>query len=241
MTFNRPEKYNALLPETVGLMTHMFSELASDEDLRVVVLTGAGRGFCAGVDLDALAAGADFRASAGGDISAMLRFPHPIIAAVNGVAVTGGLEIALACDLRIASSEARFADTHARVGLIPGWGLTARLPQSVGQGWARQMSFSGEFVDAATAERIGLVNEVVEPAQLMTRTLAIANGIAGADRSTVTTLKSIFNEMRDGVGADALRQESKHTPVAGPHVRDRRAFTDRTNNLRRQPKQGGRS
>src|SRR4029453_5828611 len=101
--------------------------------------------------------------------------------AITGVAATGGLGLALACDFRIASETARFADTHSRVGVVPAWGLTARLPQAVGQAWARQMSFTGDFVDAATALRIGLVNQVVPAADLLDTAVGLAARIPATD------------------------------------------------------------
>jgi enoyl-CoA hydratase len=235
LTLNRPDKLNALLPEMVDALRSAFHDLTADPDARAVVLTGAGKAFCAGVDLAALARGADFRASAGGDISPMLRFPRPLIAAINGPAVTGGLELALACDFRIASTAARFADTHSRVGLVPGWGLTARLPQAVGHGWARQMSFTGDFIDADTSLRIGLVNEVVEPHTLLPRAIELAQSIARSDAPTVMALKAIFDVHRDGTGREALALELEHTPRDHPHVTDERRFTERSAQLIRRP------
>ena len=160
VTLNRPAKHNALTFEMVELLGTRLRELADDAAVRALVLTGAGeKAFCAGIDLNAIADGG-FTIE---QIHPLSQFPHPVVGAVNGVAVTGGLEVALNCDFRIASTNARFADTHSRVGVTPAWGLTARLPGAVGDQWARQMSFTGDFVDAETALRIGLVNEVHAP------------------------------------------------------------------------------
>lgn len=207
VTLNRPEKLNALSPGLLADLGRALDELAADPDLRALVLTGAGKAFCAGLDLGELGVDADFGLT---QMRPLVEFPHPVIGAINGVAVTGGLEIALQCDFRIASSNARFADTHGHVGVVPGWGLTARLPQAIGQSWARQMSFSGDFVDAATALRIGLVNEVVEAGGLLSRCEQLAASIAATNRPTVATVREIYNASRDQTGATALTMEAEH-------------------------------
>ena len=150
MTLNRPEARNALSPELVARLQATCVECDERDDVAVMVLTGADPAFCGGIDLKRLAAGTS---SAIGLIGNGPFPPHrkPIIGAVNGVAVTGGLELALACDFLIASDRARFADTHARVGVMPGWGLTVELPRAVGLRRARQMSLTGNYLDAPTA------------------------------------------------------------------------------------------
>jgi len=207
LTLDRPAKHNALTPELLAALGAHLDDLARDPQVRAIVLTGAGRAFCAGLDLSALEAGASFGPE---DIAALTRAPQPVIAAVNGVAVTGGLELALACDFRIAATTARFADTHARVGVVPGWGLTARLPQAVGEAWARRMSFTGDYVDAATAHRIGLVTEVVEPEELLPRAIELASAVATTEPTTLRAIRSIYDEARDGTGGDALAREADH-------------------------------
>ncbi|WGL54022.1 enoyl-CoA hydratase [Nocardioides sp. BP30] len=207
LTLDRPAKYNALTPGLLAALGGQLRDLAEDPEVRAIVLTGAGAAFCAGLDLDALGGGADFGPD---DIAPLIGSPHPIIAAINGVAVTGGLELALACDFRIASTNARFADTHARVGVIPGWGLTARLPQAVGQAWARRMSFTGDYVDATTAHRIGLVSEVTDPDDLLPRAISLASSIATTEPTTLRTIRSVYDEVRDGTGADGLNREAAY-------------------------------
>jgi enoyl-CoA hydratase len=204
VTLNRPEKYNALSLALLGALRQALEELAGQEALRAIVLTGADPAFCAGLDLGELAAGVDFGTGA---IDALRRFPVPVIGAVNGVAVTGGLELALACDFLVASERARFADTHSRVGVVPGWGLSARLPQAVGQAWARQMSFTGDFVDASTACRIGLVNEVLAHETLLNRAVAIAQATATTSRGTLSKVRELYDLVRDGTGGAALQAE----------------------------------
>lgn len=141
---------------------------AADSGVRVLVLTGAGRAFCAGLDLREIDSDSFAGANAHSDpVLALQRFPHPVIGAINGPAVTGGLELALACDVLIAFTQARFADTHARVGVVPGWGLSQKLPRLIGIGRAKEMSFSGNFIGAEQAERWGLVNRVVSPEELL--------------------------------------------------------------------------
>jgi enoyl-CoA hydratase len=204
LTLNRPGKYNALTAELVAELAGLLAELAADDSLRALVLTGADPAFCAGLDLVQLGNGAEFSPDA---LAGLAGLPVPVIGAINGVAVTGGLELALACDFRIGSERARFADTHARVGLTPAWGLTARLPQAVGQSWARQMSVTGDFVDAATALRIGLVNELVPHDSLLDRALQLARNVTSTDRETVTRIRQLYDLTRDETGARTLARE----------------------------------
>ena len=152
------------------------SEAETDDAVDVVILTGADPAFCAGLDLKELGSGATSGSggSAGSEIVDLTKaarplppMTKPLIGAVNGVAVTGGLELALACDFLVASEHARFADTHSRVGIQPGWGLTVALPAAVGVRRAKEMSATGNFVDAATALSWGLVNHVVAHDELM--------------------------------------------------------------------------
>ena len=226
ITLNRPDKLNALNSALRAALVEALTRAASDEAVRVVVLTGAGRAFCAGVDLNELGgeAGANQAfvdtITAGPVSAALAALPQPLIAAVNGVAVTGGLELALACDVIIASTEARFADTHARVGVLPGWGLSQRLSRAIGLYRAKEMSLSGNFIDAAQAERWGLANRVVAPAELLPASLALAADMCSADCATQRQLKRLID---DGYGMNfaaglALEQERarSHARSAGP-------------------------
>ena len=168
VTLNRPAAMNALSTDLRNAITRTFTELSTDEGIRVIILTGAGRAFCAGLDLKELGGEVPAAEKLEGDpATAMLSCRQPIIGAINGVAITGGFELALACDVLIGSTEARFADTHARVGVIPGWGLSQRLPRLIGIGRAKELSLTGNYLDAAQAERWGLLNHVVEPAELI--------------------------------------------------------------------------
>ncbi|MGE0335968.1 MAG: enoyl-CoA hydratase [Gammaproteobacteria bacterium] len=197
VALNRPESLNALSRELRQRLVDLFRTLAEDVSARVVILTGAGRAFCAGVDLKELGAGGarpEVRDPAHDPTAAIAAFKGPVIGAVNGAAVTGGLELALACDFLIASPAARFADTHARVGLYPGWGLSQRLPRLIGITRAKEMSFTGNFVDAATAERWGLVNRVVDADALLPTCQRLAADMASADPAMLVAYKRLIDE-----------------------------------------------
>lgn len=203
VTLNRPQAMNAL---SVGLMTELtacIDALAADASVRVLLLTGAGRAFCAGLDLKELGAGQGSLARGGtgaprpDPVAAMERFAGPIIGAINGAAVTGGFELALACDVLLASPAARFADTHARVGIAPGWGLSQRLSRAIGPYRAREVSFTGNWVAAEQAAAWGFVNHVVPADELMTRARALASDMLGTVPEMLLRYKAVI---RDGYG-----------------------------------------
>lgn len=206
VTLNRPESRNALNSEVLRVAPEAIACLDADDAVEAIVLTGADPAFCAGLDLRELGStGANLGAS-GADGQGHRRGPFatrttPLIGAVNGPAVTGGLEYALACDFLIASERASFADTHARVGVMPGWGLTVLLPQAVGVRRARQMSVTGNYVDAPTALAWGLVNEVVPHDELLDRARRLAADIATNDRAGVAQMLRTY-EATTGVGVD---------------------------------------
>ena len=196
VTLNRPEAHNALNRALSEAITTTFAELAVADSVRAIVLTGAGRAFCAGVDLKALTDEPELL-SFGPEspiIIALEQCPQPIIGAVNGAAVTGGFELALACDYLFASEQARFADTHARVGILPGWGLSQKLSRIIGVNRAREMSLTGNFIDAQRAEAWGLVNRVRASESLLDEALASASQIADGDPNAVVALKSLMND-----------------------------------------------
>ena len=214
ITLNRPRSMNALSVELRDRLSDAFDEAAADSAVRVIVLTGAGeRAFSAGLDLKEVGR-YGLRHGPGGSqarnlAKAMSSCAKPIIAAVNGVAVTGGLELAFACDILIASSRARFADTHVRVGVTPGWGLSQKLPRLIGISRAKEISLSGNFIDAEMAMRWGLVNRVVDPDQLMPTARSLALDIAQCDPEMVARYKQLID---DGFGlalssAMALEEE----------------------------------
>jgi enoyl-CoA hydratase len=203
VTINRPDARNALSREVRRLLPKLMTEADGRDDVDAVVLTGADPAFCAGLDLKELGSGAADLSDAGavGNVAPGGHrngpFPQmrkPVIGAVNGVAITGGLEVALACDFLVASEQARFADTHARVGIQPGWGLTVLLPQAVGLRRAREMSATGNFVDAATALSWGLVNHVVPHGELLGFAQRLAADIASNDARAVQTIYATYDE-----------------------------------------------
>ena len=189
LTLNRPHARNALSTELRAQFYAALSDAEADDDVDVVILTGADPAFCAGLDLKELGDTTELP-----DISP--KWPAmrtPVIGAINGVAVTGGLELALYCDILIASENARFADTHARVGLLPTWGLSVRLPQKVGVGMARRMSLTGDYLSADDALRAGLVNHVVPHDELLGKAQELASAIAAKDRRTVQEHKRMYD------------------------------------------------
>jgi E-phenylitaconyl-CoA hydratase len=175
VTLNRPDKRNAINDEMRAELTEAFARFDADPSLRVVVLTGAGSAFCAGGDLSASTAPDPNRPRI---VEPLDRFSKPVVAAINGLAYGGGLELALACDLRIASSAARFALPEVRIGSLPGSGGTQRLPAVVGPTLAAQMILTGEPIDAPRALAAGLVSQLCEPDQLLATVLGHARTIA---------------------------------------------------------------
>lgn len=198
LTLNRPASLNALNRALRAELAASFAALATDGETRVIILTGAGRAFCAGVDLKELGSGAARvgtpRDPAYDPTAAMGQFPGPIIGAVNGAAVTGGFELALGCDLLIASPAARFADTHGRVGVHPAWGLSQRLPRLIGLARAKELSLTGNFVDALTAERWGLVNRIVPAEDLLATCQALAQDMLSLDPDMLISYKRLLDD-----------------------------------------------
>jgi enoyl-CoA hydratase len=217
VTLNRPLAMNALSLALRRELVATFDALSADAGTRVVVLTGAGaKAFCAGLDLKELGAQRDVTAAVvpaaeQDPVAAMARFAGPIIGAVNGVAITGGFELALACDLLIASSNARFADTHARVGVMPGWGLSQKLPRLIGAARAKELSFTGNFIDAEQAAAWGLVNHVVPPEQLLPRALALAADMLSALPEMVPAYKRLIDDGLAGTLPEGLQLEKERS------------------------------
>jgi enoyl-CoA hydratase len=183
LTLNRPEKRNALNAPLRLAILDALGNAWKDADTRAIVFTGAGdKAFVAGADIAEFEGRTpvdQFRIMEGASIyDALERSPKPVIAAVNGFCLGGGMELALACDIRVASSTARFGQPEVNLGILPGGGGTQRLPRIVGLGAALQMILTAEMIDAVEALRIGLVQEVVEPAQLLERAIAVAETIA---------------------------------------------------------------
>jgi enoyl-CoA hydratase len=198
VTLNRPAARNALSREVLRTLPRIVRECDARDDVRVVVITGADPAFCAGLDLKEL--GSDDRRR-GGLAEAptepggpLPRIGKPVIGAINGAAITGGFELALNCDFLVASERARFADTHTRVGIQPGWGLTVLLREAVGVRRARELSTTGNFLDAPTALTWGLVNHVVAHEQLLPFCRQLAADIASNDPAGVTRILATYHE-----------------------------------------------
>ena len=196
LTLNRPGALNAL---NLALRTQLVETLVAldaREDLRAIVLTGTGRAFCAGLDVKELGNSGNNVAEniEGGDLGATISgLKTPIIAAINGLAVTGGFEITLACDIVIAAESAWFQDTHAKIGLLPGWGLSQRLPRVVGPYRAKEISLTARRVGAAEAAQLGFVTRVVPDERLVVEALAVARAIAQWPAAHARRIKSLID------------------------------------------------
>jgi enoyl-CoA hydratase len=195
VTMNRPEALNAFNSEQLGLLKATFDALGEDRSVRAVILTGAGdRAFAAGADIKDMAemdaaAGLAFGRKGHAAASAIELLPQPVIAAVNGYAFGGGCELAIACDIRLAAENARFAQPEVGLGIPPGWGGSQRLPRLIGPGYAAEMIFTSRHVSAEEALRIGLVNAVYPLDQLMPRAREMAAAIARNGPAAVRTAK----------------------------------------------------
>lgn len=235
VTLNRPQAMNALSKALRQRLHDVMREVDEDEVVRAVVLTGAGdRAFTAGLDLkelgsDASALGAaNAKAPTDNPVKAIEQCRKPVIGAINGVAITGGFEVALACDVLVASSTARFADTHARVGIVPGWGLSQKLSRIIGIGRAKELAFTGNFIDAETALKWGLINHVVAPEKLLPFAQKLAADMAGIDPEFVATYKSLIDDgyggtFADGMALEAERSSAANSQVTPEDVEERRA------------------
>ncbi len=209
VTLNRPEALNALSAALRNRISEVFTELEADDAVQVVILTGAGRAFTVGLDLKELGGEkpADEAVSSRDLGEAIGAMSKPVIGAVNGFAITGGFEIALMCDFLIASPEARFADTHARVGVVPGWGLSQRLPRLIGINRAKELSLTGNYLDAETACAWGLVNRVVPAAELLPTCQQLARDIVSTEPVTRGEIRRIMDAGWDSTLAEGMQIE----------------------------------
>jgi enoyl-CoA hydratase len=216
LAIHRPEAMNALTPAMMEVMADALAANASDGTLIAVVIAGRGDVFCVGADLKAaqenVYAGADDRGREFvARASALMRqiecFPAPVIAAVNGLALAGGLELVLCCDLAVAVSTARFGDAHANYGLLPGAGGSARLPRRIGALRAKQMMFTAELIDAEHALRWGLINDICAPHELEPKTEALVAKLAAKSPLGLRRMKRLINEGLDVDIEAALTKE----------------------------------
>lgn len=234
VTLNRPRAMNALSRELRKAIVDAFADFAERGDVDVAILTGAGRAFCAGLDLKELGGESGESTGVGAAVSetdvvaALEGFDRPVIGAINGVAVTGGFEVALACDVLIASTEARFADTHARVGILPGWGLSQKLSRAIGIYRAKELSLTGNYLSAETAEAWGLVNRVVEPDGLLPACEALARDMQSCVPEVMRGYKDLIDRghamtMQDGLQLERRASAQQARGVSPEQFAARRA------------------
>lgn len=215
LTISRPEQLNALNMETIAELETVLDAMAENESVRCVIITGAGeKAFVAGADtreLESLDVDGALKLSADGNrvFRKIQRFSTPVIAAVNGFALGGGCELALACDIRLAAENAVFGLPEVSLGIFPGWGGTQRLPQLVGYGVAAELIFSAGRMDARRAGEIGLVNSVVALGELMNTAMDLAERIAGNAPAAVKAVKKTMQSGQDGTLGDGIRVETR--------------------------------
>ncbi|MBE6225218.1 MAG: short-chain-enoyl-CoA hydratase [Bacteroidales bacterium] len=195
---NNPQAMNALNSTVLGELDAAFSEIGKDADVKAVIITGEGRAFVAGADISQMSTMSAAEGKAFGEQGAAVfrkieQLPVPVIAAVNGFALGGGCELAMACDIRIASVKAKFGQPEVGLGITPGFSGTQRLPRIVGMGIAKELIYTADIIDAAEAYRIGLVNKLAEPETLMEEALKMANKIASKAPIAVRYSKEAIN------------------------------------------------
>ncbi len=252
LTLNRPQAMNALSKALMTALAEAVDRLAADPAVRVLILTGAGRAFSAGLDLKEIGAGKGSLGSlpaaegslgsrpaaegslggtdaqpVGDPVAALGRFPGPVIGAINGAAVTGGFELALACDVLLASTQARFADTHARIGVAPGWGLSQKLSRAIGPYRAREVSFTGNWVSAEQAAAWGFVNRVLPPEGLLAAARELATDMLGTLPAMLLRYKAVINDgyaltYSDGLALEKTRARAFNAQVESADVEQRR-------------------
>jgi enoyl-CoA hydratase len=234
---NRPQKLNTLSIQLRRELSQAVAALEADPAIHVLIITGAGRAFTAGLDLDEWATpGLSPAAALEHDaVAALLQFRGPVIGAINGLAITGGVEMALACDVLIASSEARFADTHVKVGLLPGWGGSVRMIRRIGLHRAKELALTGRFMGAEEALTWGFVNRVVAPEQLLPEAQALARQMGANPAAGLRAYKQLLDEEAGLTLAEGLRVERAASTAANVGV-SREEIEARLARLRRQGK-----
>lgn len=194
IVLNRPDKLNTLSITLRRELAQAVAELEAEPAMRVLILTGNGRAFSAGLDLDEWGQAPAAAAWEHDAVAAITPYSGPVIGAINGLTITGGLELALACDVLIAASDARFADTHTKVGLLPGWGGSVRLQQRIGLHRAKELAFTARFLSADEAMAWGLVNRVVPPEQLRAEAQALAREMLATVPAGLVAYKRLLND-----------------------------------------------
>jgi 2-(1,2-epoxy-1,2-dihydrophenyl)acetyl-CoA isomerase len=239
LTLNRPDRLNALSTSILDGLLEALPRLGADPEVAVVVLTGAGRGFCAGGDVKGMAEGSSQlgvpdavqRLRGRMEVSRLLHeIPKPTIAMVNGPAAGAGLAMALACDLRVASESARFITAFVKVGFSGDFGGSYFLSKLIGTGKARELYYTGESLDASQALALGVVNEVVPDFELLDTTMALARRLADGPRVALGLMKRNFNAAENGSLSELLDLEALHqvqTSKTEDHQEAARAFVDK--------------
>lgn len=209
LTLNRPDKLNALNPAVFVELRDHLDAIAADESVRCVVLTGAGRAFCAGHDLGAIAAHerAPSKHFEPETVDALEQLPQPTIARIHGHCYTGGLELALACDLLVADESARLGDTHGQWGLVPIWGMSVRLPERVGRSTAKELMFTSRRITGADAAAIGLVDRCVPDDELDATVAALAAEIVANSAGTNRIVKRLLADAAERTRVESLLHE----------------------------------
>lgn len=221
LTLNRPAALNSLNRALRTALVATLAEMDARDDVRVIILTGTGRAFCAGLDVKELGqSGHNVTENVdGGDMgSAITGLRKPIIAAINGLAVTGGFEITLACDIVLAARSAFFQDTHAKIGLLPGWGLSQRLPRAIGPYRAKEISLSARRVPAEEAAALGFVTRVVADDDLLPAARAVALAIAQWPADHIGRIKSLIDRGYEMSLGEALRFEAEEARASNAQV-----------------------
>lgn len=235
LTLNRPEAMNAITPEMLVSLGDALESILSDQDVRVVVLTGAGRAFSAGVDLKALGQ-VEIRNGAVGDIldlparrviHLIETMPQPVIAKINGHCYTGALELALACDLLVMAEGAGLGDTHAKWGLRPTWGMSQRLPRLIGYQKARELSFTARTVKAPEAKALGLVSEVLPTAELDDYVANLCNSMIENSGAAISAYKQLYHNTHGLSLGEGLAYEAESDYEIADSMQRLAGFLDR--------------
>lgn len=209
LTLNRPDKLNALSPTVFVELRRHLDAIAEDGDVRCVVLTGAGRSFCAGHDLAAISSqeALDHRFFEAETVDLLEQLPQPTVAKLRGYCLTGGLELALGCDLLVAAASTKIGDTHGRWGLVPVWGMSVRLPERVGRSTAKELMFTSRVLDGTTAQELGLVDRVVSDADLDRAVDELVAEVCRNSPGTNRIVKRLLARHDEDPRSTALRHE----------------------------------
>jgi enoyl-CoA hydratase len=221
ITLNRPERRNAINQDLLIHLYNRIDEAATNDDIKVAILTGNGKSFCSGIDLAVITKDnlRDPRGDGKDLLDVIGACKKPIIGAINGHTITGGFEIALNCDFLIASERAVFIDSHAKLGIHPGWGMTQLLQQAVGQRRAKQMSFTSQPLSAEQALQWGLVNEVVPHEELIPRAKQIGADICAVNQDMLTTMKGLIEFKNRATLDEAFAHEVEESHEFGERIR----------------------